>query len=256
MADNTLDNSTNWTGFGVHCFQRATRSAFNSFPEVERVIERVTLEEAFSGKLDIRWRDEYGREYFGVPFGCGSKFGFTSPYHYDQSADALKPWNRSGLVGSGPVLYRPQVRERVRSVNDNQTIDVALGPTASEASDTARVEGRVTHNIALAAGEAADSAQVEGIIQSEVALVASEAVDTGRVEVHAHDKWIWQVDPSKRANDGTVPRKVQLACQRFEHEGKLKPSIQGLSVTKAREALEKAGERFNDSAVRRAFGRP
>ena len=114
MADNTPDNSTDWIGLGVHCFRRATRSAFKSFPEVERIIERDTLEEVFSGELDIRWLDYSGHECVGVPFGCGSAFGFTSSYHYDQSADALKPWNRSGLVGSGPVLYRPQVRERQR----------------------------------------------------------------------------------------------------------------------------------------------
>jgi hypothetical protein len=236
MADNTPDNSTKWTSFFTYWKQRAAKIVPDT--DREREAKRLIFAQIYNGELELRWQDLDGRWYIGLP---PHWFGWYPDY--DQSANAI----RESPLPFARTLYQPHVRERVQPVYDNQNIGGVLA--ASEAPHTAQVEG-------LTASEASDTARVEGCVTHNVALTASEAADTVLVEGHVDNKWIWEVDPCKRKKDGTKPRQVQLACERLEHEGKLKPSIQGLSVSKACQALERAGvTEFGDSDVRRAFGR-
>jgi hypothetical protein len=247
MADAVCNDTTSWIPFRDYCVRREVTLPIEDVVAREREAQRLALAQVCDGALEVRWRDAAGREHTGLPAGWLEVLARYDPYR-----DVL--FER---LPRGRVLYQPQVRERRRVADRPTGVTTPTSKPVVTGDDPKTVTPPKETSAPVEMGEPVGQEPDEA--DEFVKPDESGEPDTGREPAELSgqpEEWPWRRNTALRKKDGSELRRIQLACEQLENEGKINPSIQRLSVAKIREALTRAGvSAVGDSSVRRAFGK-
>lgn len=271
MAD-VPNDSTGWVALRSHCIDRADKIPSDDVNLRMRDAEQLTIGDVYKSYIEVRWIDAEGKEHFGPP-------PMIMP-EYDPFEDAI-----IDRVGGGKA-YQVMVRERQRKTAANLATADLTGPSGSSGSSSSSsgslgssgLSGSSSSSSGSSGSSSSSGLTDFSVVTVDAAIGPTGAAATGvtgatgigltgptgqsGVDEDATDRWPWRTNPSLRAPEGSIPRLIQLECERLEHEGKLKPSIQHSSITKIYNALKAAGARIEgapikevglESSLRRAF---